>query len=164
MAFAVVRVRGGQQAGSNVWTTLEQFRLNKINHMVFIPKNQYTQGMLNKVKDYVTWGEVSPEMIAKVLIKKAEMPGGDIGINDDFIKKNSQKYKSIISFAKALAENEAWLTDIENLQPVIRLHPPNGGYEKKGLKASYKMGGALGYRGVDIEKLLERMIAPVKKR
>jgi len=164
MAYAVVRVRGSEQAGSRVWTTLKQLRLHKINHMVFLPKNDSTQGMLEKVKDYVTWGEVSPELIAKVLIRKAETPGGVPGINDDFIKRNSEKYKSIISFAKALGENEARLTDIKNLQPVIRLHPPNGGYEKKGIKASYKMGGSLGYRGSDIEKLLERMIAPVKKR
>jgi len=164
MAFAVVRVRGGQQAGNRVWTTLEQLRLNKIHQMVFIPKNDSTIGMLNKVKDYVTWGEVSTEMIAKVLLKKAETPGGASKINDDFIKKNSEKYKSVISFAKALSENEARLTDISNLQPVIRLHPPHGGYERRGIKASYKTGGCLGYRGVDIEKLLERMIAPEKKR
>lgn len=162
MAFAVVRIRGTAQAGSRVWITLEQLRLHKINHMVFIPKNASTQGMLEKVKDYVTWGEVSPEMIAKALLKRAETPGGKPGINDDFIKRNSEKYKSLMSFAKALGENEARLTDIRNLQPVIRLHPPNGGFENT--KRPYKMGGSLGYRGSDIEKLLDRMIAPVKKR
>lgn len=161
MAYAVVRVRGSQQAGSRVWTTLEQLRLNKINHMVFIPQNDSTKGMLQIVKDYVTWGEVSSEIIAKVLLRRAETPGGTPGINDDFIKKNSERYTSIISFAKALGGNEARLTDIRSLQPVIRLHPPNGGYEN--LKRSYKVGGTLGYRGSDIEKLLERMIAPVKK-
>lgn len=163
MAYAIVRIRGTEQAGSNVWTTMAQLRLHKINHMVFLPKNDSTQGMLNMVKDYVTWGEVSPEMIAKVLLKRAETPGGKtFGINDDFIKKNNEKYKSLLSFAKALSENEARLTDIKNLQPVIRLHPPHGGYEK--IKVPYKMGGSLGYRGNNIEKLLERMIAPVKKR
>jgi len=162
MAYAVIRVRGSEQAGSRVWTTLEQLRLHKINHMVFLPKDASTIGMLQNVKDYVTWGEVSPEMIAKVLLKRAETPGGTPGINDDFIKKNNEKYKSLMSFAKALSENEARLTDIKNLQPVIRLHPPLRGYEK--IKVSYKMGGSLGYRGSDIEKLLERMIAPIKKR
>lgn len=80
-------------------------------------------------------------------------------INDDFIKKNSEKYKSIISFAKAIASNEARLSDIENLQPVIRLHPPLRGYEN--VRISFKLRGSLGYRGAAIEKLLERMIAPV---
>lgn len=159
MAYAVIRVRGSEQAGSNVWTTLEQLRLHKINHMVFLPQDATTQGMLQRVKDYVTWGEVSPEMVAKVLLKRAETPGGASPINDDFIKKNSEKYKSIISFAKAIASNEARLTDIKNLQPVIRLHPPLGGYES--MKKSFKMRGSLGYRGSAIEKLLERMIAAV---
>jgi large subunit ribosomal protein L30 len=159
MAYAVVRVRGSEQAGSNVWTTLEQLRLHKINHMVFMPQGASTQGMLEMVKDYVTWGEVSAEMIAKVLLKRGETPGGPLGINDDFIKKNSEKYKSIISFAKAVASNEARLSHIRNLQPVIRLHPPKGGYEN--IKSSYKMGGSLGYRGKEIEKLLDRMIAAV---
>ncbi len=160
MAFAVVRVRGSEQAGSNVWTTLEQLRLNKVNHMVFLPQEAITQGMLEMVKDYVTWGEVSAEMVAKVLIKRGETPGGSLGITDEFIKKNSEKYKSVISFAKAIASNEARLTSIKNLQPVVRLHPPKGGYENN--KRSFKMGGTLGYRGKEIEKLLDRMIVAVK--
>lgn len=76
MAYAVIRVRGSEQAGSNVWTTLEQLRLHKINHMVFLPEDASTQGMLQRVKDYVTWGEVSAEMVAKVLLKRGETPGG----------------------------------------------------------------------------------------
>ena len=159
MAYAVIRVRGSEQAGSTVWTTLEQLRLHKINHMVFLPQDASTEGMLQMVKDYVTWGEVSAELIAKVLLKRGETPGGASPINDDFIKKNSEKYKSIISFAKAIASNEARLSDVENLQPVIRLHPPLRGY--KNIRNSFKLRGDLGYRGSTIEKLLERMIAAV---
>lgn len=159
MAYAVVRVRGSEQAGGKIWTTLKMLRLHKINHMVFLPQNDSTQGMLQVVKDYVTWGEVSPEIVAKVLLKRGETPGGTPGINDEFIKSNSGKYKSMISFAKAIAANEATLADIDKLQPVVRLHPPKGGYEN--IRNSYKMGGSLGYRGSEIEKLLERMVIAV---
>jgi len=116
--------------------------------------------MLQVVKDYVTWGEVTPELIAKVLLKRGEAVGKANKLSDEFMKNNSEKYKSIISFAKAITNNEAMLKDIENLQPVIRLHPPKGGYEC--VKTSFRSGGSLGYRGKDIERLIEQMIAPVK--
>lgn len=160
MAFAVVRVRGSEQAGGRVDRTLNQLRLNKINHLVFVKSDATSIGMLEKVKDYVTWGEASAEIIAKVLIKKGEPVGKRKKLNDEFIKENNEKFKSIISFAKAIQSDEARLGTIKNLQPVIRLHPPRGGYEN--VKKSYKMGGSLGYRGKDIDALLERMIAPVK--
>lgn len=161
MAYAVVRVRGSEQAGGRVWKTLAQLRLNRINHLVFVPQNDTSQGMLERVKDYVTWGEISSEMIAKVLVTRAEAVGKSRKkLNDEFMKSNSEKYKSIISFAKAVTLNEATLKDVKNLQPVIRLHPPKGGYEN--VKTSFVAGGSLGYRGKDIERLLEKMIAPVK--
>jgi len=156
MAFAVIRVRGTAQAGKRVEDTLTQLHLCKINHLVFVPENKAVQGMLNRAKDYITWGEVSAEMIAKVLLTRGEKIGGSAGLTDEFFKKNSSEHKSIFSFAKALSGSEAKLSDIRELQPVIRLHPPRGGYEN--IKRSYRMGGTLGYRGKDIEKLLQRMI------
>jgi large subunit ribosomal protein L30 len=42
------------------------------------------------------------------------------------------------------------------VKPVLRLHPPIKGYE--GVKRSFSEGGALGYRGKEIEKLIQRMI------
>lgn len=160
MSFAVVRVRGGEQAGGKVQRTLEQLRLNKINHLVFVRSDPTVLGMLETVKDYVTWGEVSAEMIAKILIKRGEPVGKRRRLNDEFVKDNNDKFKSVLSFAKAIQADEASLNSVRNLQPVIRLHPPRGGYEN--VKKPYRMGGSLGYRGKDIEALLERMIAPLK--
>ncbi|MEM4264321.1 MAG: 50S ribosomal protein L30 [Thermoplasmata archaeon] len=160
MAFAVVRVRGSEQAGERVKRTLRQLRLNRINHLVFVRQDPTMKGMLEAAKDYITWGEVSAEMIAKILIKRGEPVGKRGKVNDDFVKQNSEKYKSVLSFAKAIQEDEATLSSVNNLQPVIRLHPPRGGYEN--VKKSYPMGGSLGYRGKDIEALLERMIVPLK--
>lgn len=51
---------------------------------------------------------------------------------------------------------------IEKLKPrmivknVFRLHPPRGGFERKGIKVPFKVGGAMGYRGA-MDALLERM-------
>lgn len=41
---------------------------------------------------------------------------------------------------------------------VYRLQPPRGGFERKGIKKTFKQGGALGYRGKDINNLIKRMI------
>ena len=160
MALAVVRVRGMQQAGSRVQDTLHQLRLNRINHLVFVKQSPNVKGMLEAVKDYVTWGEVSAEMIAKVLLNRGEAVGKRIKLSDDFIKSNNAKYKSIIALSKAIQADEASLSEVRNLQPVIRLHPPKGGYENN--KRSYASGGTLGYRGKDIEMLLEKMTVPLK--
>ncbi len=40
----------------------------------------------------------------------------------------------------------------------FRLHPPKKGWERKGIKKPYKKGGALGYRGAEINALIKRMI------
>ena len=39
----------------------------------------------------------------------------------------------------------------------FRLHPPKKGWERKGIKKPYNSGGALGYRGVEINSLIKRM-------
>ena len=39
----------------------------------------------------------------------------------------------------------------------FRLHPPKGGFERRGIKKTFKEGGVLGYRGKEIIKLIEKM-------
>ncbi len=40
----------------------------------------------------------------------------------------------------------------------FRLNPPKGGFERKGIKFSYSVGGALGYRGKKINDLIKKMM------
>lgn len=40
----------------------------------------------------------------------------------------------------------------------IPLCPPRGGFERKGIKMPYSVGGALGYRGKEIAELIKRMV------
>ncbi len=40
----------------------------------------------------------------------------------------------------------------------FRLSPPKGGFERKGIKVSFKSGGALGYRGEKINNLIKKML------
>lgn len=154
MTYAVIRVRGTVNVKPDIKDTLKILRLNRVNHCVLLPKSKSYSGMLQKVKDYVTWGEIMPETLAKMILHRGRLMG-DKKISDRYIKANTN-YKSIMSFAKAVSQEEAKYQDIKDIKPVIRLHPPRKGYE--GVKRSYKSGGALGYRGEDINEIIGRMI------
>ena len=41
---------------------------------------------------------------------------------------------------------------------VFKLSPPRGGFERKGIKTSFTLGGALGYRADKINDLIKRMV------
>jgi len=156
MTYAVVRVRGHVSLRVQIKDTLGYLRLHRTNHCVFLPKTPDTDGMLQRAKDYVTWGEVDPTVAAMLLLRRAEVAGGK-PVDDAYVKANS-KYASINSLAKAIAAGQATLRDVAGVKPVIRLHPPRGGFE--GIKRSYREGGALGYRGAEINALLARMVGP----
>lgn len=156
---AVIRVRGHAKIRHDAVQTMEMMRLHRANHCVLLPMNATTKGMLQTAKDYLTWGEVSQETIARLLVKKGEVSGGG-KLTDDHVKKNSE-FTSIISLAKAIEKADAKLTDVEGLKPVIRLPPPRRGYEK--VKRPYSVGGAVGNRGAEIAKLIEKMLEEPKE-
>jgi large subunit ribosomal protein L30 len=158
-AVAVIRVRGHAKIRRDAVQTMEMMRLHRPNHCVVLPMNTTTKGMLQVVKDYVTWGEINHETIARLLVKRGEVTGG-ARLTDDHVKENSE-FTSILSLAKALEKADAKLTDVKGLKPVIRLSPPRRGYEK--VKRPYSVGGAVGYRGAEIAKLIERMLEGQKE-
>jgi large subunit ribosomal protein L30 len=44
------------------------------------------------------------------------------------------------------------------LKKFFALHPPRGGFERKGIKNPFSKGGALGYRGTKINDLIRKML------
>lgn len=46
----------------------------------------------------------------------------------------------------------------ELAKPFFRLSPPKGGFERKGIKTPFSIGGAAGYRGEKINDLIRRML------
>lgn len=154
MSYAAIRVRGTVNIRGSISDTLKMLRLNRVNHCVILPNNPATEGMLRKAKDYITWGELRPETLAKLILKKGRLESGK-GITDAYVKKNA-KYKSLIAFSKAVCEDKEKFVNLESVKPVIRLHPPIKGYE--GIKRTFVEGGALGYRGEKINDLIDRMI------
>ena len=153
MVYAVIRVRGSIGVKGEILATMKMLRLHKVNHMVLVPETPSVKGMLQKAKDYITWGEIDEGVLADVVSQRLKMKG-DKPVDDETLKDITGK--NVKELAKELATGEVSLRDYEVFKPVFRLHPPRKGYE--GIKRPYRMGGALGYRGKDINDLIRRMI------
>ncbi len=154
MAYAAVRIRGTTLARQEVIDTLTMLRLGRANHCVILPSSSSVKGMLVKVQNYVTWGEVTPQFIAKLLLKRGSISGRK-PLTDKYVKENSN-YSSIWDFAQAVAKNQGKFQDVKGLNPVLRLSPPRKGY--RSVKLPFSSGGDLGDRGKEIENLLARMM------
>jgi len=152
--LALIRLRSGIRAKGEVRDTLAMLRLHRINHLVLIDDTPSYRGMVQKVKDYITWGEIDKETLA-ALIKKRGRLIGNRPITEEYVKEKLGM--TIDEFAEKVVNGEMKLTDLPNIKPVFRLHPPRGGL-KGSKKRSFKEGGALGYRGEKINGLIERML------
>ncbi len=152
--IAVVRVRGRIHIREEIESTLKLLNLNRVNHCVIIEDTPQNRGMINKVKDYVTWGEIDVETLTKMLEKRGRLPGNR-RLDEGYMKKTA--YKSIKKFADGFMKSNA---DIKStgIKPVFRLRPPKKGYERAGVKKPFSVGGAIGYRREEINSLLNRMI------
>lgn len=114
--IAAIRVRGDVCISKSIRDTLDMIHLHKRNFCAVYEKTPQTMGMLDKVKDHITWGEIDDETL-KILNDKRKVEG----------------------------------------KKFYRLNPPIRGFGRKGIKASFMSGGALGYRGDRINELIIRM-------
>ncbi|MFP4000949.1 MAG: 50S ribosomal protein L30 [Thermoplasmata archaeon] len=152
MAYAVVRLKSSRDKTQKTKDTLEMLRLNSVNHCTVIPESPTYKGMLKKVKDLITWGEIDIETMVSLLERSSGMA------RDELEEKISERtsYDKIDQFAIAVTSDKVLLSDIEGLDRVFRLNPPKGSYQS--IKKAYNMGGALGYRGSDINSLIQKML------
>ncbi|MCD7781449.1 MAG: 50S ribosomal protein L30 [Methanosphaera sp.] len=151
--YAVIRVRGRTGIKKNLADTLDMLNLTRISHAVVIPETSSYKGMLQKGKDYITWGEVSEETYKLLLAERGRLPGNK-RVTEEYVKENTD-YDSIDSLATALYNGETTLKEV-GLKPIFRLSPPRKGYENT--KKTYNEGGSLGYRSENINELIEKMI------
>ncbi|MCD4800023.1 MAG: 50S ribosomal protein L30 [Methanococcoides sp.] len=151
--FAVVRIRGPVNVSGKIEDTLGMLRLHKVNHCVFLQDTPNNKGMIQKSKDYIAYGTVDVESLTEVLGNRGRLEG-DARLTDEYVKENSE-FASIASFAEALVNGDAKITDVPLLKPVFRLHPPRKGHA--GMKRTAQQGGVLGNHGDDIKALLNKM-------
>lgn len=154
MIYAVVRVRGIVNVKPDIKRTLKLLRLTRANHCVLLEEKPSFKGMLQVVKDYTTWGEIDKDVLSKLIKTKGRLEGEE-DITEDYVK-SSTSYSGVDKLVQAIVDNKFKYKEIPNVKPLFRLNPPKKGYE--GVKRSFKNGGALGYRGKEINKLIERML------
>ncbi len=152
--ISLIRIRGRVGVKRPVRDTLSMLRLHKVNHLVIVDDNPTYRGMIQKVKDYITWGEINAETLAKLIRKRGRLIGNK-KVTEEYVQEKLGM--SIEEFAEKVIKGEMELSDLPNLKPVFRLHPPKGGF-KGSKKRTFKEGGALGYRGESINELIEKML------
>lgn len=128
--------------------------LTRNNYAVLIDDRPSFLGMINMVKDYVTYGEASKETVTMLLKEKARLAGSK-ELTDEYAQKVG--YRSLEELAEAVFDCRVEYWKLPNIQPVFRLHPPSKGFKGK-IKRSFSSGGELGYRGEKVNELLKRML------
>ncbi|MHA1785107.1 MAG: 50S ribosomal protein L30 [Candidatus Helarchaeota archaeon] len=151
----VIRLRGRVGVKWDIRDTLKMLNLHRVNHAVVVDNRKSYLGMLQKVKDYVTWG-ILDEKICLDLFKKRARLIGNKPLTDEYVTKYTN-YKTIEELARGFLNFEIELKKLPQLKRVFRLHPPRKGfkYSKKRPVGDY---GELGYRKEQIVELVKRML------
>jgi large subunit ribosomal protein L30 len=150
--FAVIRLRGWVKTRKEIEDTLKMLKLKRNNHCVIVPETPQYKGMLKKVKDYVTFGEIDRETLIELLKKRGEVEGGRL---TEEVLKEITKFNKFEDFVDALLAGKIELKNFKKIKPVFRLNPPRKGLKSKRLPFPK---GDLGYRGKKINELIRRMV------
>ncbi|MGC9071595.1 MAG: 50S ribosomal protein L30 [Acidilobus sp.] len=156
MAYLVIRIRGEPDLRPEVRTALRLLRLDRIYVATVYPENMPgVAGMLRTAQVAITWGEVSPDSLASLIQRRGRLIG-EKPITDDWVKERL-KLGGIKELAEKVAKNELRYYELDKygVKPFFRLHAPSGGF-KRSVKKLYPE-GELGYRGKEINELIQRM-------
>jgi len=133
---------------------MKMLHLERNCHATLIDNRPAYLGMLRKAQNYITWGEISKEMLAFLISKRGRLVGNK-KLTDEYAQKVG--HKSLDELVEALCNGEVEYNRLPNIKPVFRLHPPSKGFKAK-VKRSYASGGVTGYRAGAINDLLKQMI------
>jgi len=139
--LAAIRLKGLIGVKSNIADTLNMLRLYKTNYCCVLNGTPLYEGMLKTAKDFITWGEIDEDTFNQLVSKRGE----------DF-KGSETDRRGKIKY------NDFMLVDNRKIKKYFRLNAPRKGLGKKGLKHTFREGGALGYRGDKINDLIKRML------
>lgn len=151
--YAVIMIRSPIGVRRGVSDTLKMLRLNAINNCVLVLEKPEAKGMIEKIKDVITYGEVEESVLVEILKKRLRLKNGK-RVDEKNLKEVTD-FDKFENLAKEILEGRVKLKDFENANPVFRLTPPSKGFNS--VKEPYPRGD-LGYRGKEINELLRRMI------
>ena len=150
MSWMIVRVRGSLHARRDITETLRLLHLTRPNHATVVPEEPAYRGMITKVQGYVTWGEADDATVGRLLEARGETADGR-RLSAETLAPRGQ---DLAGLAKTVT-GQGLLT-VDGLRPLFRLKAPRGGW--RSTKKPFARGGALGYRGGQINELVQRML------
>ena len=134
MSWIVVRARSDVKVERSIKETMGMLNLTRVNHAVIIPENPQYKGMLQKAKDYITWGDADADLVEKMISERGRLVG-DKPVTDADVSEATD-FGSIKEFAAAIVSGDATVKDMPDMKRVFRLHPPRGPKGWGGLKLS----------------------------
>ena len=152
--LAAIRIRGEIGLSGENEYTMSLLKLFNKNYCVVVNNSKNYVGMLTKIKDYITWGEVNEETIF-LLIKNRGRLAGNKKITEEYLK---EKNINLNEFVNEFVSDKKTFRDIPGLKQFFRLKPPTHGFERGGIKRPFSLGGVLGYRKDRINDLIKRML------
>jgi large subunit ribosomal protein L30 len=153
--IAVIRIRGGIGIDGRIEDAFKKLRLFRKNGCVIVDNRKDYLGSLVKIKDYATWGEIDEDTFKKLLLTRGKLPGKK-QFTKEYLKLKNKI--SVEEFVKGFFDFKKELKDVPGLKQFFRLGMPRKGFERKGIKVPFSLGGVLGYRKDKINELIQKMI------
>ena len=99
--YGAILIRGFIGMKKDVKDTLKMLNLNRTNTLVVLDVDPIRKGMLEKVKDYITYGELDSETLKKLAEKDKDAKvfrlhpprGGFVSVKKPFTKKGDLGYR-----------------------------------------------------------------------
>ena len=154
--LVAIRIDGSPTVRHPEELTMNSLRMKSKYSAVLLQDNPSVRGMLQRIKDHVTWAEAKKDDIATLLSSRAETTEG-LGITSEFVKKNAG-LAGVEEIASDLYSGKLTLTKLweMGITPYFRLHPPRGGFPKSS-KRPFTDSGELGFRKEGLHHLLAKM-------
>src|SRR3989344_5147826 len=111
----VIRISGAVDLSGKVEETLFRMRLRRKYSAILVKPSVENLKVLRKMRDFVAFGEITPENLIKLIEKRAKPISSKDKIDALKIVKELEKKK---------------LSDL-GVKPFFRLHPPRGGISLK---------------------------------
>jgi len=89
--IAIILIRGDIGLNKETLSTLEMLSLHKKNFCSVQKATPSIMGMIRKVKDYITWGEISDEVLKELIKARSEPNPKDPKKTKKFFRLNSPK-------------------------------------------------------------------------
>ena len=154
--LVAIRIDGTPNVKPPEELTLSSLRMKTRYSTVLLRDNPSMRGMLQRIKDHVTWAEAKKEDIELLLSNRARTSEG-LGLTSKFVKEKSA-LAGMRELISGLLSGKVTLARLQEMgvDPCFRLHPPTGGFPNSS-KRPFTDSGELGFRKEGLHELLKKM-------